>query len=124
MHSSKCIEISGVVPTIWLPRKGAQIVVASGTNVSSGLSGHRNFAVWCMLDSPDVAVAAGKENVIQARMQFIRAGSPSIVANVALGSPPYVRVIPSDDFDDVLITSPGSLLVWTESMAALSVCDP
>lgn len=111
------------VPTIWLPRSGAQIVVAAGAAVSSGLSGHRNFAVWLMLDSVDVAVGAGKENVVLASLGFVRAGAATIIANVSLGSPPFVRVLPSEDWSDILITAAGATRIWLEDLSAQTTKD-
>lgn len=124
MHSSRCIPITSSVPTIWLPRFGAQIPVAAGAPTQSGLSGHRNFAVWIMLDSPDVAVAAGKQNVVLASLAFQHPGKPSMIVNVSLGSPPWARILMNDDWIDIAITSPSATLVWLEDLSTQTRCDP
>lgn len=124
MHSSRCIPITSSVPTIWLPRAGAQIPVAAGAAVLSGLSGHRNFAVWVMLDSVDVAVAAGKENVVLASLAFVHPGKANILVNVSLGSPPYARIMPNDDWTDIAISASSNTLVWLEDLSTQTTCDP
>lgn len=124
MHSSRCIGFDGQVPTLLLPRWGAQIPVAAGAAVSSGLSGHRNFAVWVMLASADTNQAAGKQNIILASLAFVHQGQQNLIANVSLGSPPFARIMPSDDWSDILITASSNTLVWLEDLGTQTRCDP
>lgn len=126
MHSSRCIPWGSQVPTILLPRWGSQIVVVSGAGaaVLSGLSGHRNFAVWVMLDSIDTNQAAGKENIILCSCAFVHPGKADIIANLALGSPPYGRIVPSDDWSDISITASVNVRVWLEDLSTQKTSDP